>query len=103
MMLFSLIFENVRHDLKASDGKLAILTQSALLFFLLTLSLTSASIQLYLDQNLTQMLGSDLVLEQHGTVTSEQETCCGPRRQKFPRQSLWASHSRTARIGNGFN
>lgn len=73
MMSFPLILENVRHDLRASDGKLAILTQAALLFFLLTLSLTSASIQQYLSKNLTQMLGSDMVLEQHDALTPAQE------------------------------
>ncbi len=73
MTPFSLILENVRHDLRASDGKLAIMTQAALIFFLLTLSLSSASVQQYLAKNLLQMLGSDLVIEQHGTLTAEQE------------------------------
>ena len=73
MKAFPIIINNVRNDIRASEGKLSILTQATLLFFLLTLSLTSASIQLYLAQNLTQMLGSDLVLEQHGTLTIEQE------------------------------
>jgi len=73
MTPFSLILENVRHDLQASDGKLAIMTQAALVFFLLTLSLSTASVQQYLAKNLTQMLGSDLVIEQHGTLTAEQE------------------------------
>ena len=87
MKPFPLILENVRHDLKGSDGKLAILTQAALLFFLLTLSLTSASIQKYLAQNLTQMLGSDLVLEQHGALTPEQE---GQIRAQAPKVSKTA-------------
>lgn len=88
MIPFSLILENVRHDFKASDGTLAVLTQATLLFFLLTLSLTSASIQQYLAQNLTQMLGSDLVLEQHGTLMPEQESQIRAQAPKMSKTEL---------------
>lgn len=88
MISFPLILENARYDLKASDGKLAILTQTTLLFFLLTLSLTSASIQQYLAQNLSQMLGSDLVLEQHGTLTADQEALIRTRVPKVSKTEL---------------
>ena len=74
MISFPIVLENVRHDLKGADGKLAILTQAVLIFFLLTLSLTIASIQTYLTQNLSVMLGADLVVEQHGSITQEQES-----------------------------
>lgn len=49
-------------------------TQMVLLFFLLTLTLTSTSIQQYLGENLSQMLGSDLVIESHAPLNSSQET-----------------------------
>jgi len=88
MMAHPVILENVRHDIKASDGKLAILTQTALLFFLLTLTLTSASIQQYLAQNLTQMLGSDLVVEQHGALTLEQERQLRAQAPKISKTAL---------------
>lgn len=65
MSKLNLILENTLLDLKSSDGRVSQLTQTALLFFLLTLSLTSASIQDYLEANLNQMLGSDMVLESH--------------------------------------
>lgn len=74
MILFKLIIENSWHDLKSSDGRISIATQAALIFFLLTLSLTSESIQRYLTLNLDQMLGSDLVLENHTALSQEDET-----------------------------
>ncbi|MCK0068990.1 ABC transporter permease [Kordiimonas laminariae] len=65
MSTVKLIWDNARHDLKAADGRITVLTQTALLFFLLTLTLVSASIQNYLKANLDQMLGSDVVVESH--------------------------------------
>ena len=65
MSTAKLIWENARHDLKAADGRITVLTQTALLFFLLTLSLVSTSIQGYLKDNLDQMLGADVVVERH--------------------------------------
>ncbi|UYV16557.1 ABC transporter permease [Porphyrobacter sp. ULC335] len=63
-----LILENSWRDLAGSDGRISLATQTALLFFLLTLTLTSASIQSYLADNLDQMLGSDLVIESHSPL-----------------------------------
>ena len=68
MNRFRLILENSWRDLKQSDGRISMATQTALLFFLLTLTLTSASIQSYLAGNLDQMLGSDLVVESHAPL-----------------------------------
>lgn len=65
MSRLALIIENSWRSLRQSDGRISIATQTALLFFLLTLSLTSASIQAYLSDNLDQMLGSDMVVESH--------------------------------------
>lgn len=63
MISASLILENVRHDLKSGDGRIAFAVQGLIAFFLLSLTLSSASIQSYLNDNLEQMLGADVVLE----------------------------------------
>ncbi len=68
-----LTLENCWRDLKEGDGRISMATQTALLFFLLTLTLTSAAIQGYLAHNLDQMLGSDLVLESHAPMTRDDE------------------------------
>lgn len=74
MTRLRLILENSWRDLQSGDGRISLATQATLLFFLLTLTLTSASIQRYLAGNLDQMLGSDLVVESHAPLTSEQQT-----------------------------
>jgi putative ABC transport system permease protein len=63
-----LTLENAWRDLTAGDGRISMATQTVLLAFLLTLTLTSASIQRYLRDNLDQMLGSDLVVELHAPL-----------------------------------
>ncbi len=68
MMKLSLVFENIALNLRGGDGRVSMLTQTTLLFFLLTLTLTSTSIQRYLTENLDQMLGSDMVLESHSPL-----------------------------------
>jgi putative ABC transport system permease protein len=68
-----LTLENCWRDLKEGDGRISMATQTALLFFLLTLTLTSASIQRYLADNLDQMLGSDLVVESHSPIANDDE------------------------------
>jgi len=73
MNRFKLILENSWRDLRGGDGRISMATQTALLFFLLTLTLTSASIQSYLADNLDQMLGSDLVVESHSPLTESDE------------------------------
>ncbi len=73
MNTLTLIFENSLRDLRDADGRISVLTQTALLFFLITLTLTSASIQHYLGENLNQMLGSDLVIESHTPLTPDEE------------------------------
>jgi len=73
MNRFKLILENSWRDLRGGDGRISMATQTALLFFLLTLTLTSASIQSYLADNLDQMLGSDLVVESHSPLTGSDE------------------------------
>jgi putative ABC transport system permease protein len=68
-----LTLETAWRDLTDGDGRISMATQTALLVFLLTLTLTSASIQSYLANNLDQMLGSDLVVESHAPLTPDQE------------------------------
>lgn len=63
-----LILENSLRDLRSGDGRISMATQTTLLFFLLTLTLTSASIHTYLAGNLDQMLGSDMVIETHSPL-----------------------------------
>lgn len=74
MTKLKLIMENAAQSLRSGDGRISLLTQTSLLFFLLTLTLTSTSIQRYLAANLDQMLGSDLVLESHMPLDTETET-----------------------------
>jgi len=85
MNFFMLTLENFWRDLKEGDGRISMATQTALLFFLLTLTLTSAAIQSYLAHNLDQMLGSDLVLESHSPLTRDDEVAF---RSLAPRQSV---------------
>jgi predicted lysophospholipase L1 biosynthesis ABC-type transport system permease subunit len=73
MSRFKLILENSLRDLIGGDGRISMATQTALLFFLMTLTLTSASIQSYLAENLDQMLGSDLVIESHSPLPNADE------------------------------
>lgn len=74
MSKFGLTFKNAWQDLFSSDGRISIATQTTLLFFLITLTLASASIQQYLSGNLDQMLGSDVVIESHTDLTPALET-----------------------------
>lgn len=60
MSWIKLALDNFINDSKSSDGRLVILTQITLILFLSTLSLTSASVQQYLDGNLNNMLGADI-------------------------------------------
>ena len=73
MSRFGLVVEYAWRSLKEDDGRITLATQTVLLFFLLTLSLTSASIQRYLSDNLDQMLGSDLVIESHTRMAGADE------------------------------
>jgi putative ABC transport system permease protein len=73
MNRFMLTLENCWRSLKEGDGRISMATQTALLFFLLTLTLSSASIQRYLAGNLDQMLGSDLVVESHTPLKGSDE------------------------------
>ena len=85
MIQLTLVLENCWRDLKDGDGRISMATQTALLFFLLTLTLTSAAIQHYLAHNLDQMLGSDLVVESHAPFNRDDAAAL---RSLAPRQSV---------------
>ncbi len=85
MNIVTLSLENCWRDLKQADGRISMATQVALLFFLLTLTLSSAAVQHYLADNLDQMLGSDLVLESQAPLKGDDEAAF---RSLAPRQSV---------------
>ncbi len=80
-----LTLENAWRDLTVGDGRISMATQAVLLFFLMTLTLTSASIQRYLAENLDQMLGSDLVVESHAPLKLDDDIAL---RSMAPRLSV---------------
>ncbi|WNZ58242.1 hypothetical protein QT397_13175 [Microbulbifer sp. MKSA007] len=71
-MLILLVWQLFRQQYHQADVRLIRWTQATLMFFILTLSLTSSSIQTYLANNLQQMLGSDLVISQNQALTDAQ-------------------------------
>jgi len=73
MTQVSIALDNTKNDLKDSDGRLVMLTQAVLIFFLLTLSLTSASVQRYLVENLNNMLGADMVVSSYDPLSPDTE------------------------------
>ncbi len=85
MNALRLTLENAWRDLIAGDGRISMATQTVLLFFLITLTLTSASIQRYLADNLDQLLGSDLVVELHAPLNRNDDVAL---RSLAPRVSV---------------
>lgn len=85
MNVLRLALENGWRDLREQHGRVSLATQTALVFFLMTLSLSSASIQNYLAENLDQMLGSDLVIETHAALALDDERAL---RRLAPRLSV---------------
>lgn len=73
MSRLTLTLESSWQGLKDADGRISLATQTVLLFFLLTLTLASASIQRYLADNLDQMLGSDMVVQSHAPLNPADE------------------------------
>ncbi|WP_445364602.1 ABC transporter permease [Microbulbifer sp. ANSA003] len=71
-MLILFVWQLFRQQYHQADVRLIRWTQATLMFFILTLSLTSSSIQTYLANNLQQMLGSDLVISQNQALTDAQ-------------------------------
>lgn len=74
MSKLRLTLETCLRDFKDADTRISLATQAALLVFLINLTLTSASIQTFLAGNLNQMLGADMVLESHTSLSAAQQT-----------------------------
>jgi predicted lysophospholipase L1 biosynthesis ABC-type transport system permease subunit len=77
MTALKLIWEEYWQQIRTGDSRLVFITQTLLIFFLLTLTLTSAAVQHFLDDNLQNMLGSDLVLERYTEMTADQQLQLG--------------------------
>lgn len=67
-----LAWETYRQNMSTRDNRLVRWTQGFLIFFLTTLSLTSASVQEYLAGNLEALLGSDIVISQYQPLEMRQ-------------------------------
>ncbi|MFS1524606.1 ABC transporter permease [Microbulbifer sp. 2304DJ12-6] len=65
MISFELAWNSFWRENSNSDSRLILTTQFLLIFFLLTLTLTSASVQHYLHDNLQNLLGSDMVISRY--------------------------------------
>ncbi|TQV89300.1 ABC transporter permease [Aliikangiella coralliicola] len=70
--IIKLSWQLFRQQYHTSDNRLLRWIQGCLLFFLLSLSLSSVSIQTHLEKNLQQLLGADLVLSQYQPLTESQ-------------------------------
>lgn len=69
---FILAWQTYRQNKNDRDNRLVRWTQGLLIFFLLTLTLTSASVQTYLLGNLEALLGSDMVIVQFQPLNTSQ-------------------------------
>ncbi|SHE98736.1 Predicted ABC-type transport system involved in lysophospholipase L1 biosynthesis, permease component [Microbulbifer donghaiensis] len=74
MNFLTLAWQDFRGDLGQVDIRLQLLAQTLLAFFLLLLSLSGASLRNTLQQNLSEMLGADLVLERHRPLSATQRS-----------------------------
>ncbi len=72
MSSFAFGCRNFLFELKQSDTRLVLLTQWVLILFLLTLTLVSSSIQNYLQQNLNNLLGSDVVVTRYQKLSANE-------------------------------
>ena len=71
LLSLSLAFDFFKAELGCSDQRLQRWTQLVLLFFLLTLALTSHSIQRHLDNNLENLLGADISITSYQPLTAD--------------------------------
>ncbi|MEX0297850.1 MAG: ABC transporter permease, partial [Kordiimonas sp.] len=70
---FILAWQTYQQNKKGRDNRLVRWTQAFLVFFLTTLTLTSASVQTYLQGNLKALLGSDMVIAQYQKLADNQK------------------------------
>ena len=71
-LLTSLAWDDYRQKYHTGDSRVLRWSELGLMVFLLCLSLTSSSIQHYLQNNLNQLLGADIVISQYQPLTFEQ-------------------------------
>lgn len=69
MIILHLAWHGFLAEYHKSDSRLIRWTQCLLIFFLLTLSFTSASVQGYLKTNLENLLGADMVISRYHPLT----------------------------------
>lgn len=69
--LFSLAWQLFKQDYRTPHIRLLQFTQVLLVLFLLTLTLTSESVQKHLAQNMANLLGADVVISQFGKMPQE--------------------------------
>lgn len=95
MKSFVFSFQSFISELKQSDTRLVLFTQWILIVFLLTLTLVSASIQNYLQHNLDNLLGSDVVVSRYQGL-SEDEL----RQLKIYSKKITATQLQTITLAN---
>jgi len=72
MMYLKMSFDNFLAAYHSSDSRLIRWTQFFLMVFLMTLTLSSASIQRYLGENLRNLLGADMVISRYQPLSGDQ-------------------------------
>ncbi len=88
MNVLRLALESFKNDQKMSDSRLVLVTQIVLIFFLATLSLTSASVQLFLNDNLNNMLGADLTISGSTALSENGEQTIASNASKFAKVQI---------------
>ena len=68
----SLAWQLFRHDTRTAKFRVLFATQLLITCFIVTLTLSSTSIQQYLSHNIAHLLGADAVFSQKGRLASEQ-------------------------------
>lgn len=74
MIGLKMAWERYWQEIHSADNRLVYWTQFILMIFLISLTLSSASIQRYLENNLQNLLGSDMVLSRYHALPEDQIT-----------------------------
>ena len=80
---FKLAWQFYQEEKHYSHQLFARWTQAILMVFIVTLSQTSGSLQSYLNQNLENLLGADLVISQKSALTEKQLSWLQNQSQKI--------------------
>ena len=70
-LVFELAWQQFAEQYRAADNRLLRWVQGCLLFLLILLSMTSFNIQQYLDNNMEQLLGADVVVTTFSPIRSD--------------------------------